>query len=77
MENIIYHGSNVIVTEPRIVVNDHYKDFGYGFYCTNIEKQAKRWALTKRGNSVVNIYKYTPNESLKICMFPEMTDIVF
>ena len=38
---IIYRGSNVIVSSPRIWVNDFYKDFGYGFYCTNIEKQAK------------------------------------
>ena len=41
---IIYHGSNVIVQKPKILVNGHYKDFGYGFYCTNLKKQAKRWA---------------------------------
>lgn len=75
MENtIIYHGSNVIVTNPRIMINGHYKDFGYGFYCTNIEKQAKRWALTKRGTSVVNSYIYTPDERLKVCIFKEMTE---
>lgn len=43
--NIIYHGSNTAVENPRILVNGHYKDFGYGFYCTNIEKQAKHGAL--------------------------------
>ena len=43
--NSIYHGSNTAVENPRILINGHYKDFGYGFYCTNIEKQAKRWAL--------------------------------
>ena len=42
--NSIYHGSNTAVENPRILINGHYKDFGYGFYCTNIEKQAKRWA---------------------------------
>lgn len=72
--NIIYHGSNVIVSEPKIMINGHYKDFGYGFYCTNIEKQAKRWALTKRGASVVNSYVYTPAENLKVCIFSEMTE---
>lgn len=72
--NTIYHGSNVIVTNPRIVINGHYKDFGYGFYCTNIEKQAKRWALTKRGSSVVNSYIYTPIENLNICVFSEMSE---
>lgn len=37
----IYHGSNVEVPVPRILQNGFYKDFGYGFYCTNHEKQAK------------------------------------
>lgn len=72
--NIIYHGSNVEVPNPKILVNGHYKDFGYGFYCTNIEKQAKRWALTKKGASVVNNYKYAENAELKVLSFPEMTD---
>lgn len=71
---IIYHGSNVIVSSPRILVNGFYKDFGYGFYCTNIEKQAKRWALTKRGKSVVNSYEYIPNAALSQHVFDAMTE---
>jgi len=71
---IIYHGSNVIVSSPRILVNGFYKDFGYGFYCTNIEKQAKRWALTKRGESVVNSYEYIPNVALSQLVFDTMTE---
>ena len=43
MSNIIYHGSNVIMPEPKVLIHGNYKDFGYGFYCTNFEKQAKRW----------------------------------
>lgn len=73
-KNIIYHGSNVTVIEPRILIDGHYKDFGYGFYCTNIEKQAKRWALTKRGGSVVNKYNYIENIQLKKCEFQNMTE---
>ena len=57
---ILYHGSNVIVQEPQILENGFYKDFGYGFYCTIIEKQAKRWALTKRRKHIVNFYEYSP-----------------
>ena len=71
---IIYHCSNVIVSSPRILVNGFYKDFGYGFYCTNIEKQAKRWALTKRGKSVVNSYEYIPNAALSQLVFDTMTE---
>ena len=70
----LYHGSNVIVSQPKVVINGHYKDFGYGFYCNNIEKQAKRWALTRRGTSVVNCYSYTENKELSICSFQEMTN---
>ena len=72
--NRIYHGSNMIVEKPRIMLNGHYKDFGYGFYCTNLEKQAKRWALTKRGESIVNRYSYVQNNNLKICIFEQMTE---
>lgn len=70
----LYHGSNVVVETPKIMLNGHYKDFGYGFYCTRLEKQAKRWALTKRGDSVLNRYLYTPEKNLKLCIFKEMTE---
>lgn len=72
--NIIYHGSNVEVAVPRILQNGFYKDFGYGFYCTSFEKQAKRWALTRKGASVVNRYEYIPNAELKTLQFSEMTN---
>ena len=71
---MIFHGSNVVVSEPKILINGHYKDFGYGFYCTSIEKQAKRWALTKRGTSIVNKYSYLENRDLKVHEFSEMSE---
>lgn len=70
----LYHGSNVIVMNPQIMINGYYKDFGYGFYCTQLEKQAKRWALTKRGASIVNSYLYIQNTELQVHHFPKMTD---
>lgn len=70
----VYHGSNVIVQNPKILTNGYYKDFGYGFYCTVIEKQAMRWALTKNKNHVVNVYECEPDVQLKRCVFPEMTE---
>ena len=70
----IYHGSNVCVSKPQILSNGHYKDFGYGFYCTNFERQAKRWALTKRGEHIVNVYSYTEDNRLNICRFSEMSE---
>ena len=70
----IYHGSNVIVNQPKIITDGFYKDFGYGFYCTNFEKQAKRWALTKKNKHVVNVYSYTESKNLNCLIFKEMSD---
>lgn len=38
----IYHGSNVKVENPKIIKGRFTKDFGYVFYCTIREDQAKR-----------------------------------
>ena len=70
----IFHGSNVVVESPKILVMGFYKDFGYGFYCTNLEKQAQKWAITKKGDSVVSVYQFQTNSTLKIKSFPTMTD---
>ena len=70
----IYHGSNVVVERPQIIVSGFYKDFGYGFYCTKFEKQARKWALTKRSASFVSIFNYIPSNNLKVLSFPMMTE---
>lgn len=71
----IYHGSSVCVNKPKILTNGHYKDFGYGFYCTNFERQAQKWALTRKKNHIVNVYSYSEDDNLNICKFPEMTEV--
>ena len=70
----LFYGSNTIVDQPKMITDGHYKDFGYGFYCTNLERQAKRWALVKKNNHIVNIYDYQENKNLNILIFDEMTD---
>lgn len=40
----IYHGSTVIVKQPKIRIEKYNKDFYFGFYCTIMEQQAIRWA---------------------------------
>lgn len=62
----VYFGSNVIVNQPKIITDGYYKDFGCGFYCTNFEKQAMRWALTKKKNHIVNVYTYSENLDLNV-----------
>ncbi len=70
----IYHGSYTVVGNPKILTDGFYKDFGFGFYCTNKENQAKKWARTKKQNHVVNIYHYEEDKSLKIRHFQEMSE---
>lgn len=69
-----YQGDKNVLNEPKIYLDGSYKDFGYGFYCTNFEIQAKRWALTKRNRHVVNVYSYTENKNLNCLIFKEMSD---
>ena len=71
---VLYHGSNTVVEKPQILISGFYKDFGYGFYCTNIEKQAQKWALTKRGKHIVSIFCYQPTDELNVHSFSSMTD---
>lgn len=71
---VLFHGSNVIVEKPQILQDGFYKDFGYGFYCTRFEKQAKRWALTKRKKHIVNEYIYDESTELNIKKFDSMTE---
>ena len=70
----IYHGSNQSVKNPKVLVQGFYKDFGFGFYCTKYERQAVRWALTKKGTHCVNVYTYEPSETLKTKVFSMMND---
>ena len=72
---ILYHGSSVEVQKPEIYTNGHFKDFGYGFYLTNLEKQARRWAITRRpGGGVVNVYEFEQKKGLGVLKFDEMTE---
>lgn len=70
----LFHGSNVYVETPKILTDGFAKDFGFGFYCTEKEKQAQKWARTKKGKSIVNVYEYTEDLTLHMKRFPEMTE---
>lgn len=70
----IYHGSNMVVENPSVRIAGFYKDFGYGFYCTKFEKQARKWATTKRPNHIVNVYNYESPKDLSVKSFDEMSE---
>ena len=43
----LYHGSTVVVEAPQIIRSTIGRDFGFGFYTTDIKAQAERWALRR------------------------------
>ena len=53
---IIYHGSTQIVEYPEIQVAKYNKDFYFGFYCTMMPEQARRWATIFTGKGIINEY---------------------
>ncbi|MBP3242805.1 MAG: DUF3990 domain-containing protein [Ruminococcus sp.] len=71
---ILYHGSSQIVEFPEIRTAKYNKDFYFGFYCTLMPEQAKRWATRFTGQGILNEYRYTPDSTLKVLHFPEMTE---
>lgn len=59
---ILYHGSNVIVSKPKLIEQNRFLDFGFGFYTTTNKTQAIGFAnkVTKRreeGIKTVSIYE--------------------
>jgi len=73
-EIILYHGSQKSVEALEIRISKYNKDFYYGFYCTILPGQAKRWAVRHSGKGIINEYLYMPNESLNVLQFSEMTE---
>lgn len=75
---ILYHGSDVIVENPKIIKANRTLDFGHGFYTTTSKEQACKWASIKKNreqseNGILNIYQVNDNilndETLKILNF--------
>ena len=46
---ILYHGSNMAVEKPRLIKQNRYLDFGFGFYMTGVlDKEQTLMALKIR-----------------------------
>lgn len=68
---ILYHGSNVVVEEPQILVPNRFLDFGNGFYTTTNKAQAINFAdkVTDRrriGKSCVSVYEMDDEKAKEI-----------
>lgn len=69
---IVYHGSNVIVSEPKLIQQNRFLDFGFGFYTTTNKTQAIGFAdkVTKRrkeGGKAVSIYELDEEKAFTEC----------
>lgn len=57
----VYHGSNVRVEKPTIIISNRYLDFGYGFYTTTNKAQAENFAkkvsARRGGTALLNTYE--------------------
>ncbi len=74
IQRVLYHGSKTNVEFPEIRTARYHKDFYFGFYCTILPEQARRWAVRYTGTGVINEYLYTSSEKLRVKYFPEMTE---
>lgn len=70
---IIYHGSYQPILTPEIRKARFSKDFGTGFYCTEILEQAKRWAR-RFDTPVISHYEYKETHRFDVLSFPVMTE---
>ena len=56
---ILYHGSNMVVEKPRLIEQNRFLDFGYGFYTTTNKVQAENFAkkveARRGGTPTVNV----------------------
>jgi hypothetical protein len=69
----IYHGGYRPIESPEIIAGKYAKDFGMGFYCTELKEQAIRWAQ-RHDSPTVSIYNFEMNNELKMLHFTEMTE---
>ena len=75
---LLYHGSNVLVENPKIIISAKGLDFGAGFYLTSSYEQAERWARLKtyrlkKGKAVVSVFEIEKDKlfTLKTITYPK------
>ena len=60
---LLYHGSNMVIEHPRLILNQRLLDFGPGFYLTSDLEQANRWAkrfqsMRNAGTPTVSVFEF-------------------
>lgn len=69
---IVFHGSNVVVSSPKLIQQNRFLDFGFGFYTTTNKAQAiafadKVYRRRKEGGKIVNIYELDEQKAFAEC----------
>ena len=69
---IVYHGSKVVVSKTKLIPQNRFLDFGFGFYTTTNKAQAiafadKVYKRRKEGSKIVNIYALDEEKAFSEC----------
>ena len=69
---ILYHGSNYVVENPKLIPQNRFLDFGYGFYTTTNRAQAisfaeKVYKRKRAGSKQVSIYVVDESKLFSEC----------
>ena len=69
---LLYHGSNMIVEQPKLIPQNRFLDFGKGFYTTENKVQAisfadKVYRRRKEGAPVVSVYDFDDKSAFASC----------
>ncbi len=74
---ILYHGSNIVVKDARLIPSKRFLDFGAGFYLTSDYEQAKRWAdrtanRRREGSPTITVFQVEEPlmDQLRVLSFP-------
>jgi len=73
----LFHGTNIDFDEIDLAQSNRFKDFGQGFYLTDIRRQAtelaRKRALQNGGSPIVQVYEFDENnltdKSLNVLIF--------
>ena len=74
---ILYHGSNVIVSKPKLIRQNRFLDFGFGFYTTTNREQAIAFAdkvyKRRRKEKIMEQKKF---EAMLILLVPQVIHLI-
>ena len=75
---IVYHGSNVVVAEPKLIKQNRFLDFGFGFYTTTNKDQAiafaeKVYRRRKSGGKIISVYELDETRAFSECSLLHFT----